>query len=224
VKVAARNASTKAWRSSVFIPRRVLASTQAKQSCGVPSGCTSAAPDPMQCVDTSTRARSRTVVPWGCESAAGRSEPRRQATRALVLRGTPEVTAGEVRRGVARTGNPRGQDADDVGRHAGPAGVTADGGHRSVFAVLGGRLADWARPNLLHDPKSMVKTKACGSRVRARSPCERSSSTVRTAVPKLPSPPAWQTAAATSTCSQGPNGASASMPSRSQKGVRTRER
>ena len=54
---------------------------------------------------------------------------------------------------------------------------------------------------------------------RSRSHSAVSSSTLRTAVPTLPNPPAFDTAAASSTSSHGPNGArmiGTSIPSRSQ--------
>ena len=62
---------------------------------------------------------------------------------------------------------------------------------------------------------------------RSRSHWARSSSTVRRPVPRLPSAPASQSAAARSTCSHGPNGApmiGVSMPSSPQRGVRSTPR
>lgn len=44
----------------------------------------------------------------------------------------------------------RGHEAEDVRGNAGPACVAADGGHRSVLAVLRGSLSRRAAPELLH--------------------------------------------------------------------------
>lgn len=66
------------------------------------------------------------------------------------LGGSGEVPPREARHGVSRTRDPRHSDPEDVGRNAGSAGVAADSGQGSVLSVLPGRLAQAARPNLLH--------------------------------------------------------------------------